>query len=491
MRRQALWHIAFVAVLAVFVSAQLLMLQKYRLVVWDEAVYIGMGKYLYSAGSSGLVEPIRPLGLPFLLGSFWKLGIGSIMAYRVLALSIAAAAVIMTYLLGRRLFGNAAALFAAALVAFSPSFFSGSAMILTDIPSVAFSLAAVYMLAKGRYALSGLFVSAAFLFRFPHALVLVAVSVAIIIGSKGKKAAFTSLFRFSAPFLAVVAAVLAANFLLYWQVYGLSAPFAPFFAAASHQGNPAYSVDGFSANLFFYFTGLAKENLLLLFFIPGLLFVLRKMDKSSEGSGLLAIAVAVIAYLAYFTAIANKQPRFIIAFLPFAALLTAFWAKEAFSFMKRLHISFRLVFALLFSFLVVVSAAASVKENYGHYKSLASSEPAIVGDIYEYFSSASGALTTSETILTTDPVFAAYSDNLFIPYYDNPDAALEIYGRHSSKASYIIYTPNFFPCDKFGEECEEKNRLLFEKISSENRLVLNKSSGSSAHYVFSTANQIQ
>lgn len=230
------WHYAFFAVLAGFVLAQLLVLSKYRLVIWDEAVYIGIGKYLYSLGSGGLVEPIRPLGLPLLLGSFWKLGIGSIMAYRILALSFAAAALIMTYLLGRQLFGNAAALFAAALVAFSPSFFASSAMILTDIPSVAFALAAVYMLVKGRYVLSGLFGSAAFLFRFPHLLIIVAMAVTIIIGGKCKKAAFASLFRFSAPFLAVVAAVLAANFLLYWQIYGLSAPFAPFFCCCLASG---------------------------------------------------------------------------------------------------------------------------------------------------------------------------------------------------------------------------------------------------------------
>ncbi|MBI2574421.1 hypothetical protein HYV82_00885, partial [Candidatus Woesearchaeota archaeon] len=122
MRQQTIWQVAFLAVLLVFTSAQLLMLPKYRLVVWDEAVYIGMGKHIYSLGSSGLLEPIRPLGLPLLLGSFWKLGVSSVLAYRLLALSFAAVSVFMTYLLGRRLFGSegsAAALFAAALVAFS------------------------------------------------------------------------------------------------------------------------------------------------------------------------------------------------------------------------------------------------------------------------------------------------------------------------------------------------------------------------------------
>ncbi len=487
MRRQELWGIAFLAVLVVFVSAQLLMLQKYRLVVWDEAVYIGLGKYMFSAGSSGLLEPIRPLGLPLLLGAFWKLGVGGMLAYRILALSFAAAAVIMTYLLGRQLFGSSAAMFAAALVALSPSFFSSSAMVLTDISSVAFSLAAVYMLVKGRYILSGLFGSAAFLFRFPHLLIMVAIAIAIIVNGKGKKAAFASLLRFCAPFLAVVAAVLAYNFLLYWQVYGLSAPFAPFFAAASHQGNAAYSISisGFAGNISFYFVELARQSLLLLFFIPGLLFALGKRAKAGghSASGLLAVAVAAVVYIAYFTAIANKQPRFLIAFLPFAALLAAFWAKEAFSFVKKLGTAPKLVFALVFSFLVVFSAAAAVKENYGYYNSLSSAEPAVVG-VYRYFSNTSGTSATASIILTTDPVFAAYSDSLFIPYYDNPDVALEAYDKYSSEASYVVYTPHFFPCDKFGEECEAKKQLLFGRISSGSRLVLNKTVDGRQYYAF-------
>lgn len=248
-----------------------------------------------------------------------------------------------------------------------------------------------------------------------------------------------------------------------------------------------YSVGGFSANLFFYFTELAKDSLLLLFFIPGLLFALRKGDKSKEGAGLLAVAIAVVIYMAYFTVIANKQPRFLIAFLPFAALLAAFWAKEAFSFMKGLHASFKLVFALLFSFLVVFSAATAVKDNYIYYKSLAASEPAVIGEVYRHFSGTSGTLkesTTSAVILTSDPVFAAYSDSLFIPYYDNPDAALETYGKYSSKAAYVIYTPHFFPCGKFGDECEAKKRLLFGKISAGNSLVLNKTVDGRQYYVF-------
>jgi hypothetical protein len=42
-------------------------------VTWDESVYVGLGKYLYSNGASGIYEPFRPILLPLVLGALWKL----------------------------------------------------------------------------------------------------------------------------------------------------------------------------------------------------------------------------------------------------------------------------------------------------------------------------------------------------------------------------------------------------------------------------------
>ena len=41
-----------------------IILTTFHLIGWDEAVYLGMGKYIYSGGAIGLFEEIRPLGLP-------------------------------------------------------------------------------------------------------------------------------------------------------------------------------------------------------------------------------------------------------------------------------------------------------------------------------------------------------------------------------------------------------------------------------------------
>lgn len=42
---------------------------------FDEAVYIAIGKYLFSNGSVGLFDDQRPLVIAFILGLIWKAGL--------------------------------------------------------------------------------------------------------------------------------------------------------------------------------------------------------------------------------------------------------------------------------------------------------------------------------------------------------------------------------------------------------------------------------
>lgn len=68
MRLKPIWW-----VLVFFVVAKLLFFTKFMVVLWDEAVYIGIGKFFLSLGSVGLFEPIRPIVLPLFLGFFGSL----------------------------------------------------------------------------------------------------------------------------------------------------------------------------------------------------------------------------------------------------------------------------------------------------------------------------------------------------------------------------------------------------------------------------------
>ena len=58
--------------MTLFLIFKLSLLFTYHDTRWDESVYMGMGKYIYSNGQIGLWEDIRPIVLPLILGLFWK-----------------------------------------------------------------------------------------------------------------------------------------------------------------------------------------------------------------------------------------------------------------------------------------------------------------------------------------------------------------------------------------------------------------------------------
>ena len=142
---------------------------------WDSAVYIGMGKYLFSLGNVGLWEPARPLVLPFFLGLFWKLGFNAVIFGRILEVGFSAGCLCLTYLIGKNVFNEKIGLLSAFLLAFSPSFLFYSSTILTGIPSTFFALLSVYFLIKKNYFFSGLFVGLSFMTRFLQLFVLLVI----------------------------------------------------------------------------------------------------------------------------------------------------------------------------------------------------------------------------------------------------------------------------------------------------------------------------
>lgn len=465
-----------IAVLFLFASGKLFFLMKYHMVVWDESVYIGMGKYIYSAGTSGLWESIRPPGLPLLLGLFWRLGVGSVLAYEVLALAFSAGVIIATYLFGREFLSPVAAAIASAFLAFSPVFFIGSSNILTDVPSLFFSMLSVYFFARDRIRLSALFAAAAVLFRFPHILIGVSVIAAIALSERELRVSARKCIEFAATFFMAMFPFLAANYFMYRQFTSnaVDAALRPFILGSLAQGNLAYSVQGFSSNLLFYFSAIMKENIFLLFFIPGALFILRKRSKAH-----IVLSAYLVAYLAYFTLIPNKQERFLISFLPAVVLLSSYWLSESFSFMRKLSRGLQLPYAFMISFILVLGSFAALREDYRQFSWVPHSAPRVVSEVYGFFNSSGLA------VMTTDPVFSSFSDNLFIPMYDSPEAALSAYDS-ARVYDYAVYSPDFFPCENYGPDCEDSKKALFRHMAARDKLVLNRSVDGRQFFIFSS-----
>ncbi len=457
---------AIAVVLLVFLGIQFLFILKDKPLMWDEATYIGMGKYVFSFGNVGIWEEIRPFGLPLVLGVLWKAGFGVVYSLRFLSLMFSAAVILVSYLVARQFMSRHMSAISAAFVGFSPVFFTGAFDVLTDIPSLFFAMLAVYFFLKDKPYLSGISAFLAFFFRFPHFLIIISIFLAYFVIER--KEGFGKSIRFLSPVLLLTAVFLFVNSLL----YGFSAFSQPFFLASSHQNNAVYAADGLLNNLFYYFIVALRENVLLLFFLPGIFFALKKKR-------MMVIILAVLVYLSYFTFIVNKQERFFIAFIPFFSILSAYWIECSLRFLSSRNKAISWSFIAVLLLIVVSVGTGTYFRLAGHYNWLLDKSPDM--GVYGFFSG------KNATVLTTDPVFSAYSDTAkFIHYYSNPDDSLKEYEANSGKADFVVYTPDYYPCDRFGPECEAKKRILFERVISENTLIINKTVEGRQFYIFSS-----
>ena len=111
-----------------FICANIAFLAFYNDVWWDSSVYIGMGKYIFSSGKSGLWEESRPLVFPLILGFGSLLNLHVVYFGRVVSIAFAALILLMTYKIGIKLFSRRIGLLAAFFTAFSFSFLLSSEM---------------------------------------------------------------------------------------------------------------------------------------------------------------------------------------------------------------------------------------------------------------------------------------------------------------------------------------------------------------------------
>ncbi|AJF61366.1 TPA: phospholipid carrier-dependent glycosyltransferase [Candidatus Woesearchaeota archaeon] len=424
-------------------------------VSWDDSVYMGMGKYLFSGGNTGLWETIRPIGLPSLLGFFWALGADMIVVSKIISLLFSAGTIIAAYLLAKKIFNETAALLAALLLMMSPVFFSSSSAGLTEIPSVFFALLGIYFFAEEKNFAAGVLAGISFMFRFPMGLLLAALLASSYIKKKKIDRALLSGF-----FLAVL------PFLIFnYMAYGN--PITPFADAVLHQDNPAYSVISDSLvshiyNLFYYAIWLIRQNLLLLFLIPGIYLVAKNRKADT-------VIICFALFIVYFTFIINKQPRFMLSFLPFACIIAAFGMVKLYPAMKKRvrHAGISLV---LISLIPALLMPGEFGPNGQEGTSL---------EFYTYFRKHG----TNLSILATTPIPIAYSDVKLVHFYNNVDEATEIYEKEKNNVGYIMYTSEFYPCPD--DICRGKKQELFESISSQNELIYYKE-GKQGYYIFRT-----
>ncbi len=428
---------------------------------WDEAVYISMGKYLYSLGTEGLFESIRPLGLPLVLGFFWMIGLGEIFVYQTIIFLFALGTLLLVYLLGKELFSFEAGLFAALILVLTPVFFQNSISIMTEIPATFFVLLSLFLFVTQKNPfLIGLAAATAFLFRFPAGLLLPTLFFLLFIRHEHSRKKIIDCCFFAIGSMTALFPFFAFNYFQYRldTATFFDAIFRPLILGGGHAANPAHAVSGLWQNTFYYVIELVRNNpLLLLGFFGGIFFLFSKEEKRNH----CLLFVPLFIFFVYFTSIVNKQLRFAVLFLPFLALFTGDVLQRILTFipgnLKKIMFCLILFYPLLtFSFFPTLTLV---------YRFYPQEPLAIENEYYSYFTGYSDV-----TLLTTEPYFTAYSDGLLAhPYYNNLTDAAEIYDKYKDDADYVVFTSDFYPCTD--AICLEQLSLLYEEIALSHTLV--------------------
>ena len=298
----------FSLILAVALIARLVFLFATNELWWDSAVYIGMGKHIFSLGKLGLWEHIRPFFVPFFLGIFWKLNLDVILAGKILELIFSAGSIVLLYLIAKNIFNKRTALIAASIFSFSSALFLMNFQLYTEIPAVFLILSGLYSYLKEKHLLAGLFLGFAFIAKFPAGIFFAILLVVILFSKNIKKISI-----FCAGF-----ALVAVSFFIINQIaYGS-------FLLPLIDAKKAIA-DVLGCNFLWhkpwhwYFSFiLLKENFLHIFSLVGIYYFLKKPNTKKT-----IVFLFLVLPFVYFLQLHCRDWRYLIVVVPFLVLFVA------------------------------------------------------------------------------------------------------------------------------------------------------------------------
>ncbi len=422
---------------------------------WDSAMYIGIGKMIYSLGTIGVFEPIRPILLPLILGGVWKIGINPIIVGKLIAIASSIGTLTLVYLIGERLYKHAG-LYAATLLSFTAVFFAFTSAPLTDIPSTFLGLLAIYFFIQKKYVTSGIIAATAFLMRFPQGIIFAALMLSIaLIPTKTWKDKLQPLLSIILGFFILALPYFLSNIFFYHD------PLLPL-KLGKESAQSTLGLYSFSHYLY-YIQGIFEENPFILFAIVAL-FPFIKKDRL-KSSILIPIVSAGILLCAYFSVTFHQEIRYSIPFLPFLMILAGFGialltSKISF---KYSHIVYTSVITLILIRICFIA--------YEIYKPIYSLAPEQYS-FYTYFKDKGNA-----TLLTTAPQAVMYSDVLVLEAMDTWEQGLAAYNREKTDLDYAAINECDPGCDTGEDQCMAAKKTLLNELQTEEKVF-----SATAHY---------
>jgi 4-amino-4-deoxy-L-arabinose transferase-like glycosyltransferase len=433
---------------------------------WDGAIYVDMGKFMYSDGAIGYWEQFRPVVWPFILGFFWKIGLDPYTVGIWIQIAASLAAIYVIYKIGEKLYPKSG-IYAALLLAFTPVFIEFTVIPLTDIPSMMLSLVAIYLFLTKKYIRSGILFGFAFLFRFPHALaalpVLILATLALI-----KDKNWQPIKKLAIGGLPIVIAFFVLNIFLY------SDPLLPIKA-----GNTmiAQSVGPFDLIPFFYVRSFFEENAFLIFGLTFLYAWIRKPKELFKNQTAFIVLVNALVIGLYFSNLHHKELRYGLAFFPYVVLAAGFgiaWLvdkiKEPIA-RPTAIIAFTITMLIL-GYTTVVSMFNWAPENPERQAYL---------DLFKQ--------TPYAKIMTSSPQIPVKADVKLERVADRWEDFYDRYRNANIRFDYVAIDSCEMYCR--GALCEQSRKALFETLEKENSLIFSKTVGSCTLWIYKNSEVIQ
>lgn len=452
LRKNTAFFIFFILISIVYLSSLLV----HHDIWWDSAVFLGMGKYIYSFGSVGLWEASRPLLWPIVLGFYWKLGLNPILFGEITAILFSLGTVLLVYIIASRLFDRKIAFIASFFLSLSQTFFVFSNIMQTEIPSTFFVLLGLYFFIRRLYNYSGLFLGIAFMTRFFQLFIAFPLFLLLLYLTARNKENVRAFLNFCVFFLIPVVPYLIFNYFLYGSL---------FYPFAVQAFMTKYTGWVFNQPLYFYFVSIVKENFLAVFSILGLVFALRRYNF-----GRYALAFAFLGSFMLYNAAMHKEMRLLIPVLPLLYILASYGMVYFAGLLKKRR---NLV---LYSLLAVFFALSLPDLRFDSYEDG-------FGLFYEYIKEADAG-----SLWISNPAFIAFSDKkadelVYYPLYGS-ERIDQLERNIGNAGAVLINTCDILPCPSHDEGCSKKHSDFINLLTETFSLARSAEKGSCKYYIF-------
>lgn len=435
-----------IIILLLFICANLMILNFYSDVWWDSAVYIGMGKHIWSAGRAGLWEETRPLIFPLILGIGWISNFNVVYFGRFISIIFSILAIFVIYKIGIKLFSKKVGLMAAFFTAFSYNFLFFSPNILTEIPSTLFVLLAFYSFLDNRYFLMGLFSGIAIMSRLYQIFTLIGLWAVFFAYFSKKPVFFKKLFYSLAGILILILPYVLLNHYLYNDMLHplkFQIQLTKITGWMHHRG------------AWFYFAGLLKENFFIIFLLSLPLF-LKKNHK------FFALLLTPLIYILIFIFIKQKEMRFILVVLPFLYLLIAYCLEQIYK-----KIRYKKLALAMFCIAIVIWLAIT----FASIRNMVLSNHQENDEGFLYFQS---FLKNSKgKVWITNPLYALYSDSKIdgLLYY-SPEKLINFINENKDSVNFVLFSSCDILCPpaEIDPLCAKSREILDRTLSKFERI---------------------